>query len=132
MSSRRDEERLADVVDAIAAIRSHLTRGELSDGLIFDAVRVRLIEIGESVKQLDPKLVESEPNVQWTNAGGMRDWLAHHYFDTSRAVVEATITEDLPPLAEAVLRLQARLELAKQHARDVPGLDRNDDRGLGR
>lgn len=83
MNARRVEERLADIVDAIAAIRSHLTRGELSDGLIFDAVRVRLIEIGESVKQLDPKLVESEPDVQWPNAAGMRDWLAHHYSDTS-------------------------------------------------
>jgi uncharacterized protein with HEPN domain len=39
----------------------------------------------------------------------MRDWLAHHYFDTSRAVVEATVMEDLPPLEAAVLRLQALL-----------------------
>lgn len=33
MSSRHDEERLADIVDAITAIRSYLTRGDLSDGL---------------------------------------------------------------------------------------------------
>ena len=132
MNARRDEERLADIIDAIAAIKSHLTRGELSDGLIFDAVRVRLIEIGESVKLLDSKLVGSESDVQWSDAAGMRDWLAHHYFDTSRAVVEATITKDLPPLEEAVLRLQARLELAKQRARNIPSHERNDDRGLGR
>jgi uncharacterized protein with HEPN domain len=131
MNSRRDEERLADVVDAIAAIRSHLTRGELSDGLIFDAVRVRLIEIGEAVKLLDPKLVASEPDVKWSDAAGMRDWLAHHYFDTSRAAVEATITEDLPPLEEAVLQLQARLELSKQRDHNGPSRGRNDDRGLG-
>ncbi|MBW4079628.1 MAG: DUF86 domain-containing protein [Acidobacteria bacterium] len=132
MNSRRDKERLADIVDAIAAIKSHLARGELSDGLIFDAVRLRLIEIGEAVKLLDPKLVASEPDVQWSDASGMRDWLAHHYFDTSRAVVDATITEDLPPLEEAVLRLLARLELSKQRARNVQSRDRNDDRGLGR
>lgn len=132
MSSRRDEERLADIVDAIDAIRSHLTRGELSDGLIFDAVRVRLIEIGEAVKLLDPKLIASEPDVKWSDAAGMRDWLAHHYFDSSRAMVEATITEDLPPLEEAVLQLQARLEHSKQRDRNVPRRDRNDDRGLGR
>jgi uncharacterized protein with HEPN domain len=47
----------------------------------------------------------------------MRDWLTHHYFDTSRAVVEATITEDIPSLEVAVLELQARLELAKRRAR---------------
>ena len=128
----RDEERLADIVDAIDAIRSHLTRGELSDGLVFDAVRVRLIEIGKAVKLLDPKLIAREPNVKWSDAAGMRDWLAHHYFDTSRAVVEATITEDLPPLEEAVLQLQARLELSKQRNRNVTNRDRNDDRGLGR
>jgi len=75
LSTRHDNERLADIIDAIAAIRSHLTRGDLSDGLIFDAVRLRLIEIGEAVKLLDPKLVASEPNVKWSDAAGMRDWL---------------------------------------------------------
>src|SRR5487761_2710981 len=115
MSSRHDDERLADIVDAMIAIRSHLTRGDLSDGLIFDAVRLRLIEIGEAVNSLDPELVAREPEVKWSDAAGMRDWLTHHYFDTSRAVVEATITEDLPPLEVAVLQLQARLELAKLH-----------------
>ena len=40
MSSRHDDERLSDIVDAIAAIRNHLTRGDLSNGLIFDAVRL--------------------------------------------------------------------------------------------
>jgi len=109
MNARHDDERLADIVDAITAIRSHLTRGDLSDGLVFDAVRLRLIEIGEAVKLLDPKLVAREPDVKWSDAAGMRDWLAHHYFDTSRAVVEATVMEDLPPLEAAVLRLQARL-----------------------
>jgi len=109
MNARHDDERLSEIVDAITAIRSHLTRGDLSDGLVFDAVRLRLIEIGEAVKLLDPKLVASEPDVKWSDAAGMRDWLAHHYFDTSRAVVEATVMEDLPPLEAAVLRLQARL-----------------------
>ncbi|MGA7833847.1 MAG: HepT-like ribonuclease domain-containing protein [Acidimicrobiales bacterium] len=104
MSARHDDERLADIVDAISAIRSHLSRGDLSDGLIFDAVRVRLIEIGEAVKLLDPELVASEPDAKWSDAAGMRDWLAHNYFDTSRAVVEATITQDLPPLQAAPAR----------------------------
>ena len=132
MSSRHDDERLADIVDAITAIRSHLTRGDLSDGLIFDAVRVRLIEIGEAVKLLDPKLIASEPDVKWSDAAGMRDWLAHHYFDTSRAVVEATITEDLPPLEAAVVQIQARRELAERCSRNYPSRVQNKDLRLGR
>jgi uncharacterized protein with HEPN domain len=132
MSSRHDEERLADIMDAITAIKSHLTRGELSDGLIFDAVRLRLIEIGEAVKLLDLELVASEPDVRWSDAAGMRDWLAHHYFDTSRAIVEATIMEDLPPLEAAVLQLEARLERSRQRNRDFRNPQKDIDRGLGR
>lgn len=131
MSARHDEERLADIVDAITAIRSHLTRGDLSDGLIFDAIRLRLIEIGEAVKLLDPELLASEPDIRWSDAAGMRDWLAHHYFDTSRAIVEATIEEDLPPLEAAVLQLEARLELSKQHTRNIQNRETNNSRGLG-
>lgn len=62
----------------------------------------------------------------------MRDWLAHHYFDTSRAVVEATVREDLPELEEAVLRLQARLELSEQRTRSVSSRDCCSDRDLRR
>jgi uncharacterized protein with HEPN domain len=125
VNPRHDDDRLADITDAITAIRSHLSRGDLSDGLVFDAVRLRLIEIGEAVKQLDPTLVASEPEIAWSDAAGMRDWLAHHYFDTARTRVEATIAEDLPPLEAAVQRLQARQDLTK----DRPS--RSKDLGIG-
>ncbi len=52
--SRHDAERFADILDAVEAIRAHLRRGDLTDGLVYDAVRVRLIEIGEAVKTLPP------------------------------------------------------------------------------
>lgn len=42
----RDRQRVSDIVATIEAIRAHLRRGDLSDGLIFDAVRIRLLEIG--------------------------------------------------------------------------------------
>src|ERR1035437_10832013 len=42
------------------ASAAHLQRGDLSDGLVFDAVRVRLIEIGEAVKTLPEDLLTSE------------------------------------------------------------------------
>ena len=46
--SRRDDQRLDDIVAAIAAIDEHLGRGALDDGLVFDAVRVRLSVIREA------------------------------------------------------------------------------------
>lgn len=57
---RYDEQRLHDIDTAVTAIRSHLARGELSDGMVFDAVRIRLLEIGEAVKAISPSLLTTE------------------------------------------------------------------------
>jgi uncharacterized protein with HEPN domain len=107
--SRQDEARLTDVVEAIDAIRDHLTRGDLHDGLVYDAVRVRLIEIGEAVKGIDPALLGRVPRVPWKEIARMRDHLAHRYFDTDHAIVQDVVEHDLGPLAEAVQSLIARL-----------------------
>ena len=107
--SRRDGERLQDILDAIAAIRSHLHRGDLSDGLVFDAVRVRLIEIGEAVKGISGDLLATESALPWTAIARMRDRLAHHYFDTMHSHVTATVNHDLEPLEAAVRLLQKRV-----------------------
>jgi uncharacterized protein with HEPN domain len=97
-------------VAAIDAIRAHLERGDLDDGLVFDAVRVRLIEIGEAVKALPAELLAGEPTLPWAQIAGMRDRLAHRYFDTSHAILAATVSDDLPELEIAVRRLLQRVE----------------------
>ena len=107
--THRERERLADILAAIDAIRSHMARGELIDGLIFDAVRIRLLEIGEAVKALPDDLLAFEPDIPWRQVARMRDHLAHRYFDTSHAIVQATLDHDLPELEEAVRRLASRL-----------------------
>jgi uncharacterized protein with HEPN domain len=104
--SYRDRQRLSDVSAAIGAIRSHLTRGDLHDGLIFDAVRIRLLEIGEAVKALPTELLDTEPDIPWHEIARMRDHLAHRYFDTSHAIIQATVDRDLPELERAVARLE--------------------------
>jgi len=57
---------------AICTIRAHLERGDLHDGLVFDAVRVRLIEIGEAVTALPAGLLGSEPALPWAQIAGER------------------------------------------------------------
>lgn len=104
--SRDHAERLQDIVDAITTIRSHLERGDLSDGLIYDAVRVRLIEIGEAVKGIPDDILATEPGLPWGAIARMRDRLAHHYFDTDHSHVAGTVAHDLDPLERAVRRLQ--------------------------
>lgn len=92
--SRHDDEWLADILDAIEAIGSYLKRGSLDDGLVFDAVRLRLIEIGEAVKRIGLDVLAAEPTIPWEDVAGMRDRLAHRYFDTSHAIVQTTVDSD--------------------------------------
>ncbi len=98
----RERQRLADIQAAIDAIRSHLHRGGLSDGLVFDAVRIRLLEIGEAVKALPDELLDTQPAIPWRQIARMRDQLAHRYFDTAHAILQATVDDDLPELERAV------------------------------
>lgn len=107
--SREDLQRLDDIAHACDAIGRHLSRGDLHDGLIFDAVRMRLVEIGEAAKTLDGELLASEPSIPWTEVIRMRDRLTHRYFDTLESIVEHTATSDIRELHAAVGRMMYRL-----------------------
>jgi uncharacterized protein with HEPN domain len=108
--SRHDSSRLADIVEAIEAIKDHRTRGDLNDGLVYDAVRVRLIEIGEAVKDISADLLDTQPDIPWKAIARMRDHLTHRYFDTDHAIVQDVVDNELDPLLNAVRSLTERTE----------------------
>lgn len=70
---------------------------------------MRLLEIGEAVKGLSPELTATEPDIQWSDIAGMRDFLAHHYFATNPEIIQLTIDKRLAPLTDAVERLKGLL-----------------------
>jgi uncharacterized protein with HEPN domain len=105
--TRRDQEWLSDIEDAIDAINQYVAQGELHEGVVYDACRARLMEIGEAVKHIDPDILSAAPDVAWNQIARMRDVLVHHYHDTDFAVVESVIVERLPSLREAVVRLKS-------------------------
>jgi uncharacterized protein with HEPN domain len=115
----RERHRLADIQAAIDAIRSHLQRGDLSDGLIFDAVRIRLLEIGEAVKALPAELLDTQPAIPWREITRMRDHLAHRYFDTAHGILQATVDDDLPELERAVREMAETLPEEDQPGQDT-------------
>jgi hypothetical protein len=75
--------------------------------------RLRLIEIRDAVKDIDPDLLATEPGIPRRDIAGMRDHLAHRYFDTAQSIVQATVEDDLPPLPAAARRLSAQLASSK-------------------
>ena len=73
-----------------------------------DAVRIRLLEIGEAVKALPENLTSTEPDIPWRQIARMRDHLAHRYFMTELEILQSTDEEDLDPLRNAVDHMRAR------------------------
>lgn len=112
--NRRAEQFLADILEAIEAIEAYAGSGERAfraDGKTRDAVRMRLIEIGEAVKkvqELGLKLSAIEPAIEWSKVAGMRDVIAHHYWRVSETLLWDTVEKALPPLKAAVKRLRKK------------------------
>jgi uncharacterized protein with HEPN domain len=109
-SRRQHRARLDDIDAAIAAIRAHLRRGDVADGMVFDAVRMRLVEIGAAVGSLPEALLDTESATPWREVVAMRHKLAHHYYDSPIGIIAATVHDDLPELERAVVRLRSRLD----------------------
>jgi len=103
--SRRELDRLRDIAAACAAISRYIDRSDADSEIVFDAIRARLMEIGEAVKDLTPAMTAAEPGIPWAEIARMRDHLAHRYFDTTHAIVTATARNDIPELADAVERM---------------------------
>jgi uncharacterized protein with HEPN domain len=68
-----------------------------------------LIVVGEALKQLD-KITQGElfskyPQIDWKKAMGMRDIIAHHYFDIDHETVYVVCSEHIPDMSSAVGRM---------------------------
>lgn len=111
--SRSSEQRLADILTAIAAIdgaeavgRRHTEDDELPD-VVLAAVQFHVFTIGEAVKALPSELTARRPDVPWSDIARMRDLIGHHYYKLDVVIVRATIGEPLERLRAACESLLA-------------------------
>ena len=80
-----------------------------------ESICMLLIAIGESVKKIDKitnkKLFSDYPEIDWKGVMGMRDIIAHHYFDIDAAIVFDVIKNYLPDVKFVIDKiLKERLE----------------------
>lgn len=78
-----------------------------SEGMVLlDATCMLLIAIGESLKNLDKTtdglLLSTYPSVPWKNIKGMRDIIAHHYFDIDADQILWIVKNEISPLKIAI------------------------------
>ena len=78
-----------------------------SSGMVLlDATCMLLIAIGESLKNLDKTtngvLLPTCPSIPWKNVKGLRDIIAHHYFDVDASQILWIIKNEISPLKDAI------------------------------
>jgi len=105
----RDNEYLADVLDAARLARSYVHGISLEEFLkdvqCQDAVIRRLEIIGEAARRLSDSTRESLPDLTWNAMISMRNILIHKYGDVDLNVVWDTVQMDLPPLIAALEKI---------------------------
>jgi len=118
-SDKRQIQELMDMVlDAISVIQErtrHIQKGDdflLSPDNMFilDGVCMKLIFIGESIKNIDKttqgKLLCKYPIIPWKEVMRQRDLIAHHYFRIDADSIYSTIKDDLPLLYQTLLQIK--------------------------
>ncbi len=104
-----NENRLPDYIDHIHEAASNacdFVEGLTKDDFLADkrnqqAVIMSLIIIGEAATKVMndyPEFAKAHPQLLWRNMRGMRNRIAHGYFDINLELVWETVQEWLPPL----------------------------------
>lgn len=74
---------------------------------MLDAICMQFIAIGESLKGLDKmtnnKLLPTHPEIPWKRIKGLRDIVAHHYFEIDIDVIWWILSHELQPLKKQLL-----------------------------
>jgi len=76
-----------------------LTRESFAqDTMRIDAVVRNLEIIGEAAKMIPESIRVEYPNIEWRKIAGLRDILAHHYFEVDLDIVWDLVQNKLPEL----------------------------------
>ena len=109
MSAQSARDLIGHIVQAALDARSYvdgLSREDfLADKRTQQAVIMNLIIIGEAaskVMDVHAEFAQQHPEVPWRSMRGMRNRIAHGYFDIELNVVWNTVQEDLPALLKTL------------------------------
>jgi uncharacterized protein with HEPN domain len=101
------------IIDASAQITEYLDsvkEGEFKNNeMLQDAVIRNLEIIGEACSKLEDTFKKDRPNIPWKEIVGMRNRLAHEYWDIDLEVIWQTVTKDVPRLQKQLLELEASI-----------------------
>jgi uncharacterized protein with HEPN domain len=112
---RSDDQRLRDILEAIATIRRHLTDDRerfLRDEVLRWFFRAQVQIVGEASFKLSEAVREAHPEVPWRSIIGMRHILVHDYFEVEWEILWEVLQTRILPLRK---QIEAILEEREVH-----------------
>ena len=107
---RRDDERLADILEAAEKIAVRAAKGRAAFDTDEDTqiVLVHLIQvIGEAAAGLSDGFIAEHPEVPWRQIIATRNRVVHGYFEVDLDILWDVAIIDVPELASQVRRIQS-------------------------
>jgi uncharacterized protein with HEPN domain len=103
---RTDQDRIGDILSAIADIRADTAGMDFvtfsRTPVVVRSVLYSIGVIGEAAKNIGSEFKAAYPDIPWRAISGLRDRLVHEYFRTNIRRIWDVVTDDIEPL-EAVL-----------------------------
>ena len=81
----------------------------MGNELIVDAVLRNLMVIGEAAKKLPAAWKETYSEIEWRKIAGLRDVVAHEYFQLDEDILWDVVSHKLPQLERVVARMLREL-----------------------
>lgn len=109
---------LLDAIEVIKQRTSHINSGDdflisPDNMFVLDGVCMKLIFIGESIKNIDKiskgELLNNYSLIPWSEIMKLRDLIAHHYFRIDSDLIFITIKEDINPLKQTLTLIKEEL-----------------------
>ena len=96
MTRHDDPFYLEGIKEHVAAIKSYLPNSKatfLGDEKTQDAVLMRLLALGEEIGHLSDEFKNQHPKLHWYNVIGLRNRIAHGYFEVDPELIWETLTD---------------------------------------
>ena len=77
----------------------------VADDRTFDAVVRNLQVIGEAVKNISADIRDQNPEIEWRKMAGLRDILAHTYFQIENEIIWDIVQNKIQPLQQNINQL---------------------------
>ena len=109
------EQVIKNLLESTANIHDVDKLPNTADGILrLNGICMCFIIIGEEVKRIDryteKQFLTNYPSILWESVMGMRDRIAHGYFEIDIDVVFDALKNDIPPLLKVIKQMRADLD----------------------